>query len=439
MNEGTTGGPLVTGARLLVDQLRLHGVERIFCVPGESFMAVLDELYDTSDIKVVTCRHEGGAAMMAEAYGKLTGRPGIAFVTRGPGATNASAGIHVAHQDSTPMLLFIGQIERTVTERGAFQEINYRAMFSPLAKWATQIDDGRRTAEIVSRAFHLASSGRPGPVVVALPEDMLIERAAAVPARPYQRIQAGLTSEDCEAIGRAVRSADRPIVVVGGGGWSSQAAHDAMQFAERWDLPIIASFRCQDYVDNTHRSYVGNLGLGANPALLAAVREADLILAVGARLGEISSNGYSLLRIPCPEQDLIHMHPDPDEIGRVYQPTLGIIAGSESTFRHLAAAEPPRSCGTLTLIGPPRQLLSAPSKWEKSWATFGNACPPTPSSPMALVTLQFGPIGITDTVLTGACSHRSRARWDTEFQQPSQPKSNFRGALWWHLQAMGTS
>src|SRR6266550_7097619 len=196
-----------TCGQILVANLLRQGVDLAFCVPGESYLAVLDALYEAREsLRLIVCRHEGGAAMMAEAYGKLTGKPGIAFVTRGPGATNASAGVHVAHQDSTPMLLFIGQIERAATERGAFQEIDYRAMFSPLTKWATQIDDGRRTPEIISRAFHLASSGRPGPVVVALPEDMLIEQTESVPARPYRRIQAGLTSENCEAISKAISS-----------------------------------------------------------------------------------------------------------------------------------------------------------------------------------------------------------------------------------------
>lgn len=338
--------PNATGARILVEQLHRLGVDRIFCVPGESFLAVLDALLDYPTISVITCRHEGGAAMMAEAHGKLTGRPGVAFVTRGPGATNASAGIHIAHQDSTPMILFVGQIERSATERGAFQEIDIRAMFSPLSKWATQIEDPSRIPEIVSRSFRVSMAGRPGPVVIALPEDMLTERVTCPGfSSVFEAVQPQLTAEAAEEIGQALRSARNPILVVGGGGWTPRTAQDAARFAQDWNIPIVASFRCQDYVSNDHPNYVGNLGLGVNPMLTSAIRESDLIVAVGARLGEVSSNGYTLLDIPVPAQNMIHVNGDSAELGRVYQPTLAFNAGSESTFKRLVRLTPSTNDG----------------------------------------------------------------------------------------------
>lgn len=325
-----------TGARVLVGELRKHGVDRIFCVPGESYLAVLDALIDHPDISVITCRHEGAATMMAEAYGKLTGKPGIAFVTRGPGATNGSSGVHVAHQDSTPLIMFVGQVARSTTERGAFQEIDYKAMFGSLAKWATQINDSNRIAEVVGRAFHVAAAGRPGPVVVALPEDMLTEvTTATASSRHYSAARPELTREAAVRIGQMLQQAARPVLIVGGGGWDSATATLAAQFAEAWTVPIVASFRCNDYVDNNHPNYVGNLGLGANPTLINAIQDSDLVLAVGARLGEISSNNYTLLDIPAPKQTFIHIHADSSEIGRVYQPTLAFNADAFSSFRQL--------------------------------------------------------------------------------------------------------
>jgi len=334
-----------SGARILVDELRRHGVTRIFCVPGESYLDVLDALLDAPEIKVVVCRQEGGAAMMAEAWGKLTGEPGVLFVTRGPGATNASAGVHVAFQDATPMLVFIGQIDRSARERGAFQEVDLRAMFAPLAKWASEIEDGRRIPEIVSRAFQTAVSGRPGPVVLGLPEDMLAQEVEAPPGRRYCATQARLAEEDCSAITTALEQSQRPLVILGGGDWNAQASRDALRFAHNWGLPILASFRCQDYFDNLDAHYIGNLGLGVNPVLTRAVQESDLLLVIGARLEEVSSNGYTLLRIPAPEQAMIHVLADPSDIGRVYQPALGINAGAAHTLARLAATAPTHSSG----------------------------------------------------------------------------------------------
>lgn len=337
-------GPMTAG-RVLVETLRLNGVDRVFCVPGESYLAVLDALHDAPEIAVTICRHEGGAAMMAEAYGKCTGRPGICFVTRGPGATNASHGVHIAHQDSSPMILFIGQIERGAQEREAFQEIDYRRMFGPLTKWVAQIDDPNRVQEMVGRAFQTATSGRPGPVVLALPEDMLVETTRKRPALPSRPVEAAIRPGDLEALEALLRAAERPFLMLGGGGWSAAACQDIRRFAQAWTLPVGVSFRCQDLFDNMHPNYAGDFGLGVNPALAEAVQACDLLLVVGARLGEATTGGYTLLDIPLPRQKLVHIHAGIEEIGRVYQPTLGICAGMGEAARSLAALDPAGSRG----------------------------------------------------------------------------------------------
>lgn len=317
-----------TGAQILVDQLALHSVDHVFCVPGESYLSVLDALHDAPGIKVVSCRHEGGAAMMADAYGKLQGKPGICMVTRGPGATNASAGLHVAMQDATPMILFIGQVARPMMEREAFQELDYRRVFGELAKWVAQIDDARRIPELVSRAFHTATSGRPGPVVLALPEDMLAELADAQDARPHKVVETAPGRDAMEALARALQDAERPLVLLGGGGWNREAVTHMEAFAQRLGIPVAAAFRRQDRFDNRHPFYVGHVGIGVDRRLAARVRAADLLLVVGARLGEMTTGGYTLIDIPVPAQALVHVHPDPTELGRVYQPTLAITAGA---------------------------------------------------------------------------------------------------------------
>ncbi|WP_103102972.1 thiamine pyrophosphate-binding protein [Pseudomonas sp. LFM046] len=328
------------GGRILVDALRIHGVERAFCVPGESYLAVLDALYDAREqIDLVVCRQEGGAAYMAEAYGKLTGKPGICFVTRGPGATNASVGVHTAFQDSTPMILFIGQVARDQRDREAFQEIDFRAMYAPLAKWVVEIDDARRIPELVSQAFHRAMNGRPGPVVVALPEDMLTEVVEVADAGPARAIEPQASATDIQALGQLLQQAERPLMIVGGGGWNAGAVADIRRFAERHDLPVAASFRCQDLFDNTHPNYAGDLGFAAGPKLVQAVKDADLLLVVGARLGEVSTNGYTSVEIPVPRQNLVHVHAGIEELGRVYQPALGINSGM-TAFAKLAAELP---------------------------------------------------------------------------------------------------
>ncbi len=325
---------LCNGGRILVDQLVAEGVDRIFGVPGESYLAVLDALHDTPEITYHLCRQEGGAAMMADAYGKLTGRPGICFVTRGPGATSASAGVHVAFQDSTPMILFIGQVGRGMTEREAFQEIDYRRMYGQMAKWVAEIDDARRIPEMVSHAFHTATSGRPGPVVLALPEDMLSTPVPApLLARPYHA-SAGYPDPDLMAdLWRRLERARRPLVIVGGGGWSAEAKADLEAFAAAARLPVAASFRCQDYFDNEHPCYAGHVGIGIDPKLAARVRETDLLILLGSRFGEMTSSGYSLMKIPNPDQPLVHIYPDPEELGRVYRPDLAIQAGSAAFAR----------------------------------------------------------------------------------------------------------
>ncbi len=333
MSECTT----CHGGALLTDCLVAQGVERVFCIPGESFLAALDGLRD-SEIDVIVARQEGGAAMMAEAAGKLTGEPGVAFVTRGPGATNASAGVHIAFQDSTPMILFVGQVASDQRDREAFQEVDYRAMFGPLAKWVAEIDRADRIPEYVSHAFHVAQTGRPGPVVLALPEDMLSGPAVGE-AAPKAVLPSGMApKEDIVAVIDRLKKAQDPMVIVGGGGWSSEACSALAEFASNLDLPVGASFRCQDYLDNRHPNYIGDVGIGINPALAERVRNADVILALGARLGEMTTSGYTLLKSPVPDQSLIHIHSDPSEIGRVYRPDFAVVAQPGPACIQLAKA-----------------------------------------------------------------------------------------------------
>lgn len=326
-----------TGGQLIVDQLALHGTDTVFCVPGESYLAVLDALAD-APIRTVTCRQEGGAAMMAEAQGKLTGRPGICMVTRGPGATNASAGLHVARQDSTPMILFIGQVARSQIEREAFQEIDYRRMFGQVAKWVAQIDDPARIPELVARAFSVAMSGRPGPVVLALPEDMLTETVAApVTARHVRPAEAAPGPDHMAEVARMLAAAERPLMLLGGSPWDAAANAAAEAFAAAHGLPVATTFRRADHFDNAHPCYAGDLGIGPNPKLAQRVRDADLLLVVGSRLSEMTTGGYSLIDIPVPRQPMIHVHPDPDELGRVYAPALAIPASPRAFVGALAA------------------------------------------------------------------------------------------------------
>jgi len=318
---------LRTGGKVLVDQLALHGAELAFCVPGESYLAVLDALHD-APIRLVTCRHEAAAAHMAEAYGKLTGRPGICLVTRGPGATHASIGVHTAHQDSTPLILLVGQVGRDMLEREAFQEIDYRRMFTPMAKWVAQIDSAERIPELLARAFAVATAGRPGPVVLALPEDMLVDEVEVADPGPYRQVLTHPGVEELERLHELLDASERPLAIVGGGKWNAQAAEDTAAFCEANEVPVATSFRRQDYVDNRSRVFAGHVGVGIDPALASRVAEADLLLVVGPRLGEMTTGGYTLVEPPLPRQTLVHVHADAEELGRVYQPTLAINAGS---------------------------------------------------------------------------------------------------------------
>ena len=315
------------GGQILIDQLKIQGVDRVFCIPGESYLPALDGLYE-SGIQTIVGRQEGGVAMMAEASGKLTGRPGIAFVTRGPGASNASAGIHIAFQDSTPMILFVGQVDSSHRDREAFQEVDYKKMFSPLAKWVAEIDNIERLPEYISRAFNIALSGRPGPVVLSLPEDTLFAKADIPDAPKANPSKQMVSEEDVNEVIDKLKLAKNPFIIVGGSGWSSEAAENLGKFAKSMGIPVGTSFRCQDYLDNRHPNYVGDVGIGINPALLKRITLADCVLVLNARLGEMTTGGYSMFDIPKTKQYLIHIHPDPNELGSVYQPDIGLVCNS---------------------------------------------------------------------------------------------------------------
>ncbi|HRO58869.1 MAG TPA: thiamine pyrophosphate-binding protein [Burkholderiaceae bacterium] len=316
------------GGRILADALAVHGVDTVFGVPGESYLAVLDGLYAHRDaIRFVICRQEGGAAFMADAYAKLTGKPGVVMVTRGPGATNASIGVHAAFQDSVPMVVFIGQVGTDFIDREAFQEIDYRRMFGQMAKWVAQIDRADRIPEYVAHAFQVATSGRMGPVVLALPEDMLLVEASIPDARPHAPVRAAPSDAQIEELRSLLAAAQRPLLMLGGTGWTQQACDDIRAFAEANRLPVSCAFRFQDLMDNRHPNYVGDVGIGINPKLAARVRESDLLIAIGPRLGEMTTSGYTLLSVPRPEQKLIHVHAGTDELGTVYQADLMIASG----------------------------------------------------------------------------------------------------------------
>jgi len=329
---------LRSGGQVLVDALEVHGCRFAFLVPGESYLAVLDALHD-STVRSIGARHEGGAAIMAEAFGKLTGEPGVAMVTRGPGATNAAHGLHIAHQDSTPMILFVGQVARGASDREAFQEIDYRRMFASTAKWVGQIEDPSRIPEFVSRAYHTALAGRPGPVVLALPEDMLVEPSEVADARPHRIAEPAPTPEAMAELRERLGAAKRPFVVVGGPGWDRAARDDLKRFAEANGLPVGVSFRAQDRFDNAHPNYAGHVGIGINPPLATRVEEADLLIVIGPRMGE-ATTAYSLIDIPVPRQTLVHVHPSAEELGRVYQPALPIQASVGAFLRAAAALAP---------------------------------------------------------------------------------------------------
>jgi acetolactate synthase-1/2/3 large subunit len=330
-----------SGGRILVDQLKVHGVETAFCVPGESYLDVLNSLYDAREqIRLIVCRQEGGAAFMAEAYGKLTGKPGLCLVTRGPGATNSSIGVHTAFQDSTPMILLIGQVGGDVVEREAFQEMDYRRVFGQMSKWVAQIDRAERIPEFISHAFHVAVSGRPGPVVLSLPEDMLVSQASVTDARPYVKVKAHPGTSGMEQMREMLDQSSRPLVILGGGDWTAPACADIRSFIEANNLPAACSFRRQDLLDNRHPNYCGDVGIGIGPKLAERVRGADLILAIGPRLGEMTTGGYTMFGVPNPQQKFAHVHPGAEELGRVYRADLMMNAGM-AEFSRSAATLPP--------------------------------------------------------------------------------------------------
>jgi acetolactate synthase-1/2/3 large subunit len=329
------------GGKVLIDQLEAQGASTVFTVPGESFLAALDGLHDSNRIRTIICRQEGGAAMMAEASGKLTGEPGVLFVTRGPGAANAMSGLHVAKQDSTPMLAFVGMPSLHHEDREAFQEIEIKQLFASFVKWCAVIRDPLRIPEYVSHAFHIARSGRPGPVVLGVPEDVLAAHSAAADAKPARIAEPHASVADLERMQQALADAQRPLLILGGPGWSAAVQKQFEEFAARFELPVASAFRYQDYFDNRHPCYVGCVGIGTDPALATAVKAADLLIVIGPRLGEMTTSGYTLLDVPNPTQRLVHVHPSPDELGSVYRPDLPIVASARAMARALLDLKPP--------------------------------------------------------------------------------------------------
>ena len=398
--------PSRTGGQILVDALKIHGVDTAFGVPGESYLDVLDALHD-SDIRFIINRQEGGAAFMADAYGKMTGKPGICFVTRGPGATNASIGVHTAFQDSTPMILFIGQVGNDFVDREAFQEIDYRRMYGQMAKWVAQIDRADRVPEYLARAFQIATSGRPGPVVLALPEDMLTAVASVADTRSYQAVQASPAAAQIAQVRAMLAGAKKPLVLLGGGGWNAQACADLQAFAEANHLPVSCAFRFQDLLDNAHPNYVGDVGIGINPKLAARVREADVILAIGPRLGEMTTGGYALIAAPVPAQRLIHVHADAEELGSVYQAELMINSGMPQMTAMLAAMEPVDSGAWRASVAEARAELAA---WQQQPPIFKDGAAPLD---LWQVVQQIDQIAPHDTIITNGAGNY--ATWAHRF------------------------
>ena len=393
--------PARPAGHLLVEALILQGIDTAFGVPGESFLAVLDGFYEHRErIRFIACRQEGGAAFMAEAQGKLSGRPGVCFVTRGPGASNAAIGLHTAFQDSTPMILFIGQVASEQRDREAFQEIDYRQMFGPgtlgMAKWVGEVHSADRLPEYVARAFHVALQGRPGPVVRVLPEAMLTALTSEPVLPRVEPAHAWPAPGALRELRTMLLAAERPFVIVGGSGWDA-AACDAMQrFAENWQLPVGCAFRFQDLFDNRHANYAGDVGIGINPRLAQRIAEADLILAVGPRLGEMTTGGYTLIEAPRPRQKLIHMHAGPEELGRVYAADLLVQASMACAAK------------ALDTLSPPAEL-----RWG-GWATAAHADYEANHEPVAVAPLDMaevvktiGRLAPTSSVLTNGAGNFS--------------------------------
>ena len=400
--------PSRSGGQILVDALKIHGVDTAFGVPGESYLDVLDALHESS-IRFVINRQEGGAAFMADAYGKMTGKPGICFVTRGPGATNASIGVHTAYQDSTPMIPFIGQVGSDFTDREAFQEVDYRRMFGQMAKWVAQIDRADRIPEYIARAFQVATSGRQGPVVLALPEDMLVSQAAVADTRRYQPVQASPSQEQADELRAMLAAAQRPLLLLGGSGWTPDACADILRFAEANALPVSCAFRFQDLLDNEHPHYVGDVGIGINPKLAARVKDADLLIAIGPRLGEMTTSGYSIIAAPVPQQKLVHIHASMEELGSVYQADLMIASGMPQAARMLAALEPVDSAAWRGSVEAAKAELRA---WQGKPAIFQDG-----SAPLDLwqVVQDIGTLAPRDTIITNGAGNY--ATWAHRFHR----------------------
>ena len=328
-----------SGGALIVDALEAHGVKQLFCVPGESYLEVLDALHD-STIVATSARQEGGAAMMAEAWGKLHGSPGICFVTRGPGATNASAGIHVAQQDSTPMILFIGQINSQLRHREAFQEVDYGQYLGSMAKWVAEIDSPDRIIEMVSRAWSVATSGRPGPVVLVLPEDTLSGTAISTKIKPFEVLETYPSSADLQHLANLLEQANKPIIIMGGSRWDADSVAHIEAFVERFKVPVACSFRRQMLFNHNHPNYAGDVGLGINPDLKSAISDADLVMLMGGRFSEVPSQNYQLLGVHDTQQQLIHIHASAEELGRVYRADLAIHASPKALAKGLSQLNP---------------------------------------------------------------------------------------------------
>lgn len=365
-----------SGGQLVADQLIVHGVDTAFGVPGESYLGVLDGLYAHDEkFKFVICRQEGGAAFMAEAYAKLTGKPGVCLVTRGPGATNAAIGVHTAFQDSSPMILLVGQVGNDFVEREAFQEIDYRRMFGPMAKWVAQIDDASRVPEYMAHAFQTATSGRPGPVVLALPEDMLSASASVPDARRYTSVQAHASAEQVARVHHLLVNAERPFVIVGGHGWTRDAAKSFREYVEAMGLPVGCAFRFQDTFDNSHPNYAGDVGIGPNPKLAARIKNADVVLSIGVRLGEMTTSGYALFDVPVPKQKLIHVHSDVNELGRVYQAEM-MIASGVNEFAHSLSRSAGEGRGEGSRNGELKSINNDLAAWQSEPPLYTNRATP---------------------------------------------------------------
>jgi acetolactate synthase-1/2/3 large subunit len=330
-----------SGGQALADALKVHGVDHVFCVPGESYLDLLNGLYEhQADVRVVTCRFEASAANMAEAYGKLTGKPGVIIVTRGPGACHGAVGLHTAFQDSTPLVMLIGQVPRDSYDRESFQEMDYRRLFSQTTKWSVQIEQAERIPEIMNHAFQIATSGRPGPVAISIPEDMQRDPADVPDSKPYLPVRAHPGPAQMAQMRAMLVKAKRPVLMVGGGGWDDQARDDIRTFAQASNLATCVTFRRHDVFDATLSTYIGDISPATDPALVQRIKDADLLIVAGARLGDITTAGYTTFKVPTPEQTIVHIHPDSGEIGRVYQVDLAIQAGMPEFAAAAVAMEP---------------------------------------------------------------------------------------------------